>query len=172
MLSELEKKIIFSIQNDIPIVERPYRVLADRLHIDEETFLKTLQGLCDRGIVRRLGATLRHQKSGYEANAMTAWQVDENRVEEVGQAMARYREISHCYRRDPAPGWPYNLYTMIHARSEEACRTIAAAISRATGVDRYLLLFSRKEMKKTSMMYFPEDAVLDTNRTADLGASP
>jgi DNA-binding Lrp family transcriptional regulator len=158
MLNELEKKVIFSIQGDIPIVERPYRVLAERLQIDEETFLNTLRGLCERGIVRRLGATLRHQKSGYEANAMTAWQVAEDRVEEVGRIMAGFREVSHCYRRDPAPGWPYNLYTMIHGRNEEGCRAVAEAISRKTGVSAYLLLFSRKEMKKTSMTYFAEDA--------------
>lgn len=166
MLNELEKKIVFAIQSDIPIVERPYRLLAERLQIDEETFLNTLRGLCERGIVRRLGATLRHQKSGYEANAMTAWQVSEERVEAVGQAMAKYREISHCYRRDPAPGWPYNLYTMIHARNEEACRAIASAISRETGVDTYILLFSRREMKKTSMTYFLEDIFPESTSAA------
>jgi DNA-binding Lrp family transcriptional regulator len=159
MLSESEKKVIAFIQRDIPVVERPFLALAEQTDMTETEFLSVLNDLCQRGVIRRLGATLRHQKSGFEANAMTAWRVAENRIEEVGQKMASYREISHCYRRNPAPGWPYNLYTMIHARDEASCIEIARKISVETDVGDYELLFSRKEMKKTSMEYFRDDEV-------------
>jgi len=155
MLTDLEKKIITAIQDDIPITARPYRLISESIGISESDFLETLQDLCTRGVVRRLGATLRHQKSGYEANAMTAWQVEEERVDEVGRKMAAFREVSHCYRRNPSSRWPYNLYTMIHARNESACVEIARSISDATAVPSYKLLFSRRELKKTSMEYFP-----------------
>jgi len=156
MLTDLEKKVIASIQGDIPIVSRPYQVLAAAIDVSEETFLETLQRLTDRGVIRRFGATLRHQKSGFAANAMTAWQVDEARIEAVGEIMASFRAVSHCYRRDPADGWPYNLYTMIHGKSEEDCRETARQISAASGVETYQLLFSRRELKKISMTYFPD----------------
>ena len=109
MLTTLEKKIIAAIQTDIPIVERPYREIALKLGIAENDLLDTLRDLCERGVIRRFGATLRHQKSGFAANAMVAWQVDEGRIEAVGRVMASSRNISHCYRRDPNPKWPYNL---------------------------------------------------------------
>ena len=156
VLTDLEKKVIASIQGDIPIVSHPYRVLADNIGISEETFIEILQHLTDLGVIRRFGATLRHQKSGYQANAMTAWQVEEHRIEEVGQIMASFRAVSHCYRRDPADGWPYNLYTMIHGKSEADCREIARKMSEKAGVQTYQLLFSRQELKKISMTYFPE----------------
>ena len=155
MLTELEKKIIASLQEDIEITERPYLEIARKLEISEQVLLETLQGLCDRGIIRRYGATLRHQKTGFTANAMAAWQVDEKRIDEVGSKMASFREVSHCYRRNPTDRWPYNLYTMIHASDEDACRQTAQNMSEATSVDTYTLLFSRKELKKTSMIYFP-----------------
>ena len=157
MLTELEKKIIASIQGDIPITERPYLEMARRLEISEEVFLETLQGLSDKGIIRRFGATLRHQKSGFSANAMVAWQVEEARAEEVGNIMAPFNEVSHCYRRNPTASWPYNLYTMVHAMDEDSCYEIARRISAASAVDAYTLLFSRRELKKTSMKYFPFD---------------
>jgi DNA-binding Lrp family transcriptional regulator len=156
MLTDLEKKVIASIQGDIPIVSRPYQVLAEAIDVSEETFLETLQRLTDRGVIRRFGATLRHQKSGFAANAMTAWQVDEARIEAVGEIMASFRAVSHCYRRDPADGWPYNLYTMIHGKSEEDCRETAKQMSAKSGVETYQLLFSRRELKKISMTYFPD----------------
>ena len=155
MLTDLEKKIIASLQEDIEITEKPYLQIARKLGVSEKVLLEALQDLCDRGIIRRYGATLRHQKTGFTANAMAAWRVDEDRIDEVGTKMASFREVSHCYRRNPTDRWPYNLYTMIHANDEDACRQTAQNMSAATSVENYTLLFSRKELKKTSMVYFP-----------------
>jgi len=154
MLTELEKKIIASIQEDILIISRPYLEISKKLKISEETLLRTLKDLCDRGVIRRFGATIRHQKSGFAANAMVAWIVDEKRIEEVGEKMSSFKEVSHCYRRNPTDEWPYNLYTMVHANNEDACREIARTMSSKTRVENYKLLFSRRELKKTSMKYF------------------
>ena len=157
MLTDLEKKIIAAVQEDMAITERPYLEISNRLGISEDTLLKTLQSLCERGIIRRYGATLRHQKTGFTANAMAAWQVAESRVEEVGNRLAAFKQVSHCYRRNPTEGWPYNLYTMIHANDEDSCRQSAREMSLQTGIETYSLLFSRRELKKTSMVYFPSD---------------
>lgn len=154
MLTDLEKKVVAAVQGDIPICKHPYRELAEQLGISEEAFLTELKALDDRKLIRRFGATLRHQKSGYTANAMVAWIVDEDRVEAVGKIMAAFRQVSHCYRRDPAPDWPYNLYTMVHAMSEVSCRETAAAMAAEADVETYTLLFSVREFKKTSMKYF------------------
>jgi len=129
--------------------------IARKLGVSEKVLLEALQDLCHRGIIRRYGATLRHQKTGFTANAMAAWRVDEDRIDQVGTKMASFREVSHCYRRNPTDRWPYNLYTMIHASDEDACRQTAQNMSESTSVKDYTLLFSRKELKKTSMVYFP-----------------
>ncbi len=154
MLTKLEKKVIASIQEDIPITSRPYLEISKKLKISEETLLKTLQNLCDRGIIRRFGATIRHRKSGFTANAMVAWIVDEDRLDEVGKKMASFSQVSHCYRRNPNGQWPYNLYTMVHANDEDTCRETARQMSIETCVEDYTLLFSLRELKKTSMKYF------------------
>lgn len=156
MLSDLEKRVIASIQGDLPVIERPYRQIAERLGITEDQLLAVLRDLCRRGVIRRFGATLRHQKSGFAANAMGAWQVPEARIGEVGEIMAASPSVSHCYRRDPNAHWPYNLYTMIHAGDPETCRAIAEDLSRRTGITDYILLFSQRELKKTSMQYFAD----------------
>ncbi|MGD8252231.1 MAG: Lrp/AsnC family transcriptional regulator [Desulfobacterales bacterium] len=157
MLTDIEKKVIAAIQGDIPVASNPYGALASQSGMSEASFLSVLADLCKRGVVRRFGATLKHQKSGYAANAMGAWQVSESRIEEVGEIMASQRRISHCYRRNPAPHWPYNLYTMIHAETKSACRQLARSLSAKTGVERYALLFSIRELKKTSMTYFADE---------------
>jgi DNA-binding Lrp family transcriptional regulator len=157
MPTELETKIIASIQNDIPVTERPYLEIAQKLEISEDALLAVLKDLSEKGVVRRFGATIRHQKSGFAANAMVAWQVDENRIDEVGEKLAAFREISHCYRRNPNKSWPYNLYTMVHAGDEASCLEIVRRLATETSIDTYTVLFSRKELKKTSMQYMPTD---------------
>lgn len=157
MLTELEKKIIASIQGDMAVTERPYLNIAQDLDISETELLASLKDLCERSVIRRFGATLRHQRTGFTANAMVAWKVAEDRIEEVGQKMASFRQVSHCYRRNPTEDWPYNLYTMVHANDEQSCYEIARKMSRTASVEDYSLLFSREELKKTSMVYFPSN---------------
>jgi siroheme decarboxylase len=154
VLSDLEKQVIAAIQGDMPVVARPYEEIAAQLGVTEANLLAVLADLVGRGVIRRFGATLRHQKSGFQANAMVAWRVDEARIEAVGKIMASFRAVSHCYRRDPTAQWPYNLYTMVHGKDEAACRRTAAKMADKAGVHDFALLFSRRELKKTSMQYF------------------
>ncbi len=154
MPSELEKNVIRQIQGDLPPGARPFAEAAARIGMSEEEFLDVVRNLKKQGVIRRFGATLRHQEAGYPSNAMVAWDVGEDDTPEVGNRLSRFREVTHCYERRRCPEWPYNLYTMIHGTSRDHCRSIAARLSEAVGVRKYLVLFSEKEFKKTSMQYF------------------
>jgi DNA-binding Lrp family transcriptional regulator len=156
MLTDLQKKVIAAVQGDLPICSQPYRRIARDLGISESLLLETIEDLSQHGVIRRFGATLRHQRSGFKSNAMVAWCVEEDRVNQVGKIFASYESVSHCYRRNPTKEWPYNLYTMVHANDESACKRIARQMSEESAVDEYELLFSKKELKKTSMQYFRE----------------
>jgi len=155
VIDELDKKIIALTQGDLPLDPRPFLVLAKKIGITEEAFLRRVNEMKRKGVIRRFGATLRHQEAGFNANAMVAWVVPEERVDHVGRTLARFREVTHCYLRTPQKDWRYNLYTMIHGGSREECRQIAERLSQAADIDDYALLFSDREFKKTSMAYFP-----------------
>ena len=96
----------------------------------------------------------RHRRMGINANAMSVWVVPDRDVERVGEIMASFKEITHCYERCTLPDWKYNLYAMIHTQTIEGCQDIAKKISEKTGIKEYKLLFSTEEFKKTSMEYF------------------
>jgi DNA-binding Lrp family transcriptional regulator len=154
MIDETDKKVVRLIQGDIPLEPRPFRTLAKQAGMSEEAFVEKVSILKKRGIIRRFGATLRHQEAGFSSNAMVAWLVPEGRIEEVGTILSGFREVSHCYHRRPQGDWRYNLYTMVHGESREECEGIAARMAREAEVEDYTLLFSEKEFKKTSMEYF------------------
>ncbi len=156
MLSDLEKRVILALQRDLEVEPQPFKGLAELLGLEEEVLLATIRGLMEKGYIRRFGATLRHQKSGFEANALVAWKVPEADIKRLGQELAAQRVVSHCYYRRPAKNWPYNLYTMVHGRSREECLETAARMSRETGLSEYQVLFSESELKKTTMRYFSD----------------
>jgi DNA-binding Lrp family transcriptional regulator len=154
MLNEIEKKVIRGLQRDLPISAQPFRDIAQELGLEEEVLVNIIQDLMNRGYIRRFGATIRHRISGFQANAMAAWAVPEADVDRVGAQMAAVREVTHCYERQVSGEWPYNVFTMIHGRTQEECEAIARRMAAATGIAEYSLLFSDAELKKTTMRYF------------------
>jgi DNA-binding Lrp family transcriptional regulator len=154
MIDDKEKQVISLIQGDLPLDPAPFAVLAKRIGMSEAEFLERVRDLKRRGILRRFGATLRHQEAGFSSNAMVAWHVPEERIEVVGKILSRFREVTHCYQRRPQKDWKYNLYTMVHGSSRAQCYGIADRMSRSAEVSDYVLLFSEREFKKTSMEYF------------------
>jgi len=154
MINELDKKIIHYLQGDLPLGLRPFAALAEKIGITEEELLGKIQVLKEQGILRRFGATLRHQLAGFDANAMVAWQVPEDKVEKTGTLMAGFKEVTHCYQRRIQGEWKYNLFTMIHAKNKKNCEQMAKKIGDKVGISEYVVLLTLKEYKKTSPQYF------------------
>jgi len=153
-LSDLDKEILKRVQGNLPDSATPFADIAAAVGTDEAHVLDLLSRMTESGEIRRFGATLKHQKVGYSANVMVAWYVPEEDVDRLGAIMSARPEISHCYHRVTCMEWPYNLYTMVHGRSPEACQAVVDALCQATGIDDYAMLFSLKELKKVSMRYF------------------
>ena len=155
-LSHLDKEIIKALQEDFPLCEEPYKVLAQRVGISEEEFLKRVRELVEEKKIRKMGAVLRHREVGFNANALCAWHVPPDKLDETAHAMISHAAVSHCYDRTPAPNWNYNLYTMIHAKTRDECEKIINELSNLTGVTNFKILYTKKEWKKTGMKYFCE----------------
>lgn len=150
-MDEIDKKLLKSTQDGIPIVSEPFKYIAKELELPEEEVLKRLDNLLKDGVIRRFGASIGHRAIGITANAMCTWNVPDEKVETVGAIMAGFPEVTHCYERPRYPGWKYNLFTMIHAYSRDECEKIAREISIATGIKDYSILFSEREFKKTGV---------------------
>ncbi len=148
-----DKEILHFVQGDIPVTSNPFADLAASLDLTEEDIVKRIKTWQEKGIVRRFGAVLRHQKAGYNTNAMVAWLVDEEDADKIGKMMAEHPKISHCYLREVPQEFGYNLFTMIHAQNQQQLDEIVEHISQTTNLKNYKILQSLKELKKVSMKY-------------------
>ena len=153
--NELEHNILALAGANLSDSLTPYADIAEQVGCEEKVVVDLLSRLKDDKIIRRFGATLRHQKAGYGANAMVAWRVEaDQNPEKIGEIMASRPEISHCYLRRTYDDWPYNLYTMIHGKGPDDYGKVVSELIEQTGITDHCILRSLKEMKKTSMDYF------------------
>ena len=153
-LSSQDERLLGQIQGDLPLGLTPFAEVGQSAGWKEEILLRRIRGFIRRGLIRRFGAILRHQKAGYRGNAMAVWKIREEQIPRVSRMVASFPAVSHCYLRTPVPEWPFNLYTMIHGQDEADCRRIAREIAKRTGIRNFRLLFSKREHKKSSMTYF------------------
>ena len=156
-LDAIDRKIIARLQGDLPLVPRPFAPMAQELGISEAEVVRRISALAQGKVMRRFGATLRHQRSGFASNVMVAWRVPPEKAREVGGKLAAFRNVSHCYWREPCDGFPYNLFSMVLGRDEAECRAVVAEMAQAAQAEDYDLLFSLEELKKTSMRYFDQE---------------
>ena len=152
-LSNIERRILSIIQDGFPVSQTPYKDIADKAGISTKELFAVLEDWKKQGKIRRIGAIVNHFKIGLAAGAMVVWQVEPERVEKVGTILAGFEEVSHCYERQTAENWPYNLYTMVHGASEQEVQRTVARMSKACGVSDYRVLFTEKELKKAPPIY-------------------
>lgn len=153
-LSLQDKRLIRELQGDLPVTLTPYAAVAEAIGIAEQAVIEKIQEWKRDGVIRRIGAVLRHQQVGRSYNVMSVWNVPVDRVDEIGALLASYPEITHCYERAMSDKWPYNLFAMIHCASEAECNSLISAIVAKTGIQDYRRLLSTKEYKKESLQFF------------------
>ena len=153
-LAEFDRLLIAATQSGLPLVARPYEAVGAMLGVSSDAVRERFAELLESGLVRRIGAVPNHYRLGYSANGMTVWDVDDARVDELGERVGALPGVSHCYRRArELPRWPYNLFAMLHGRSREEVERqrveVRALLGDASHADA--VLYSSAILKKTGL---------------------
>ncbi len=153
-LSELERKIVLLTQQGLPLVAKPYNWLAEELGITLDKCLNTLKKMQDDKIIRRIAAVPNHYKLGYKFNGMTVWNVKDENAKALGKMMGDLQFVSHCYLRPRhLPNWSYNLFAMVHGKTEEEMEHYRQLIRELLGNELIEddVLKSSRILKKTGL---------------------
>lgn len=154
MLDAVERALIVATQTGLPLVSRPYDALGERLGIPASEVRERLAAMLASGRIRRIGAVPNHYALGYTANGMSVWDVRDDQVDALGEAVGRLECVTHCYRRPRhPPDWPYNLFAMVHGRNRAEVGAGLAAIRRLLGdaCRASDVLYSSRILKKTGL---------------------
>ena len=119
----------------------------------------------DQGTLRRFGLIVRHHELGFDANAMAVFDVPDTLVDLLGPRLAAQAGITLCYCRERAPGWPYNLYGMVHGRDRDSVQAALGAAVREAGLSAWPseVLFSWRRYKQTGARRFRDLPALEVS---------
>ena len=154
MLDAIDRRIIQLTQAGLPLCRHPYEQLAQQLGIETEALMQRFNAMLDDGIIRRIGAVPNHYKLGYRFNGMTVWDVDDAHIDRLGEQVGQLASVSHCYHRPRhLPEWPYNLFAMVHSKTESGVQAQIAQIQQILGCyqRQHDVLYSTRILKKTGL---------------------
>ncbi len=153
-LDGFDRALIAATQGGLPLVPRPYEAVGAVLGVSAEQVRERLAEMLVQGLIRRIGAVPNHYRLGYVANGMTVWDVDDARIDALGERIGALPGVSHCYRRPRhLPRWPYNLFAMLHGRSRAEVEQQAAQLRALLGdaCRASDILYSSEILKKTGL---------------------
>jgi siroheme decarboxylase len=153
-LDDIDRAIVRETQAGLELTPRPYHAVAERLGIDAAEVMRRLALMLEAGVIRRIGVVPNHFALGLDRNAMTVWDVSDNEVSRLGREIGALDFVTHCYRRPRAlPHWPYNLFAMVHGRSDDEIAAKIALISARLGSACRAsdVLVSKRILKKTGL---------------------
>ena len=153
-LDATDRQIIVATQAGLPLVAEPFAALAQQLGLQTNEVLQRVAAMQARGIIRRIAAVPNHYALGYTANGMSVWNVTDDHISELGRKLGTLDYVSHCYQRPRhLPLWPYNLFAMVHGRSQQDVEEKISSIALLLGEHcrGHEVLYSKRILKKTGL---------------------
>ncbi len=129
-MDELDHRILEALQDDFPLSERPYEILAEKLVIGCDELWQRIERLLDLGVIRRIGASLDPRKLGY-CSTLAAVSVKADNVEQAAEIVGRYPEVTHSYLRDDE----FNIWFTIIAKDDRHIESILEQIRSALALE-------------------------------------
>ena len=153
-IDAIDRAIVVATQAGLPLVPRPYHLIAEQLQLEPADVIARMQAMQDKALIRRIGVGPNHYRIGYRANGMSVWDVPDERVDSLGEQVGQFEFVSHCYQRPrQLPQWRYNLFAMVHGHTRAEVEDQVAQIAQFLGehARQHEVLYSTRILKKTGL---------------------
>ncbi len=97
-MKEKYKNLLNLLQREVPLEERPFKVLGERVGLSEEEVISFLKELKEKGILRHLGASPDSIRLGY-FTCLCATELPEEKLS-LAEKIADLPEVTHAYLRE------------------------------------------------------------------------
>ena len=111
-LDSLDRQLIDLYQRGLPVCERPFAAMAERLDASEDQVISRLERLQASGVLSRVGAVFDHARAG--ASLLAAVAAPEEARDAVAEAINRAPGVNHNYLREH----DFNLWFVMTAPDE------------------------------------------------------
>ena len=162
-MNELDQKLLAIIQDGFPLVERPYKALAETLNVSEQKVFDAVEMLRVSGVIRRIGGVYDSKKLGF-ISRLCAGKVptspqdfsteshDETAMEKFAAVVMDEPAITHNYIRSHE----YNVWFTVIAENEAAIETVVERVCAKTKLHDVHALSATKKYKINTVMSLDE----------------
>jgi DNA-binding Lrp family transcriptional regulator len=121
-LDDLDTRLLGLVQAEVPLVRRPFAVLAERLGVPEAEVLQRLSALAARPgpVIRQISAIFDSRALGYQSTLVAA-RIEPERLDAAVEVLNAHPGISHNYERNHAFNVWYTLAVPPHSKLGLAC---------------------------------------------------
>jgi DNA-binding Lrp family transcriptional regulator len=143
MMDAIDRRLINALHGGLPICERPYAAVGERLGLAEDDVVARLRRLTASGVLSRFGPLYDAERLG-GGLTLAAMAVPTARFEEVAAIVNGFPEVAHNYQR----AHELNMWFVVATERPEQIAEVLSDIKAATGL-------SVLNLPKTEE-YFPE----------------
>lgn len=135
MLAKFDRLILKELQDNFPIVSRPYAQAAVKFGLSEDELIRRIKSLKKRGFIRYVGSVLENRKLGVKST-LVAMSVPKKELARVVKTINSYPQVSHNYLREGE----FNIWFTLSGSSRARLNGILRKIKQQTGITRVLNL--------------------------------
>ncbi len=134
-MDEQDCKILEALQNDFPLTERPYEIMAQKLQMPLDELWDRIQRLMKDGVVRRIGVSLDSRKLGF-SSTLAAVRYKADTIQQAAEIIGQFPEVTHSYLRNDN----FNIWFTLIAADEERIECILEQIRTSLSLERSQIL--------------------------------
>ena len=143
-MDSTDRRILDRLQQELPLVHRPYLQVAQELGVSEDDVLRRVTRMREEGVIRRLGPILDQDAMG-RSTTLAVVSVPPERIAEVGEIVSRHPRVTHDYHREgKGRSIPYNLWFTFTGLNDEQLAEGLMEMSDAVGLPIHSLRAKRK----------------------------
>ena len=159
----LSQKLLAIIQDGFPLVERPYKALAEMLNVSEQDVFDEVEKMRTSGVIRRIGGVYDSKKLGFIsrlcAGKVPASSLDfsaephsQTPMEKFAAVVMSEPAITHNYIRSHE----YNVWFTVIVENESAIQTVVDRVCAKTELRNVHVLTATKKYKINTVMSLDE----------------
>lgn len=140
----MKDEILSRIQKKFPLVERPFKVIADELGMSEDEVLGILQEQKKANIIRQTSAIFDTKRLGY-VSSLVAFKIPADKISDAVKIINSHPGISHNYERNH----DFNIWftLAVAPNSKLGLEKTVEALAKATYAEDYIMLPTLKLFK-------------------------
>ncbi|MCP5446096.1 MAG: Lrp/AsnC family transcriptional regulator [Chromatiaceae bacterium] len=131
-MDDTDRAIINRLQDGFPIADRPYRLAAEALGIQEQELIRRLHAMLENRQLSRFGPLYHAERLG-GGLSLCAIRVPVDDFERVNEQVNAFPEVAHNYARDHE----FSMWFVLATETPQRIESVIREIEQATGYRVY-----------------------------------